>query len=110
VCMSELIRCEIEDGIAIVRIDRPEKRNAMTYEMLSDFVSTLDAVGSNDKVAVVILTGTDGSFCAGTDLADLDGRPSDERGAGEEDIPPKPINSAHHDACMLNSQFLILNS
>lgn len=82
--MSELIKCEIEDGIAIVSIDRPEKRNAMTYEMLSDFVSTFDDVGRNDEVSVVILTGRGGAFCAGTDLADLDRRPSEQRGAGDQ--------------------------
>jgi len=92
--MSEYINCEVDDGVAIIRIDRPEKRNAMTYAMLADFISNLDAVGRDDKVGVVILTGSGGSFCAGTDLADLSGRETNQRGAGnatEVESHPWPI-------------------
>src|ERR1700761_81641 len=66
------IRTEIDgDGIATITIDRPEKRNAMTYAMLHAFTEAVAAVGADDAVRVVIVTGSGGAFCAGTDLADL---------------------------------------
>jgi enoyl-CoA hydratase len=66
------IRTEVDaDGIATLTIDRPEKRNAMTYAMLHAFTEAVARLGADDAVRVVIVTGSGGAFCAGTDLADL---------------------------------------
>ncbi len=78
--MSELIRYRCEQGIATVTIDRPDKRNAMTYAMLGDFGAALRQAGEDPEASVVILTGSGGSFCAGTDLSDLSQRSPDDRG------------------------------
>jgi enoyl-CoA hydratase/carnithine racemase len=76
------IRHEIDDeGIATITIDRPEKRNAMTYAMLRAFHEAIAAIGGDPKARVVILTGVPGSFCAGTDLSDLQDTPTGERGS-----------------------------
>src|SRR5215831_1943938 len=76
------IRHEVDDeGIATITIDRPEKRNAMTYAMLGAFHQAIAAVGADPKARVVILTGVPGSFCAGTDLSDLQDTPTGERGS-----------------------------
>jgi enoyl-CoA hydratase/carnithine racemase len=75
-----MIRSETRDGIAHVIIDRPEKRNAMTYAMNADFFAALHRAGQDDAVSAVIIEGTGGAFCAGTDLADLNDTPTDERG------------------------------
>ena len=77
--MTDHIFYDVEDGIATITIDRPEKRNAMTYAMLTDFIETVGYAGSDDEARVVIVTGTDGSFCAGTDLADLSTVPGESR-------------------------------
>lgn len=77
--MSEHIRYEVGDGIATVTIDRPEKRNAMTYEILNAFLDAVARAGADDAARVVIVTGSGGSFCAGTDLADLQGTPGEQR-------------------------------
>lgn len=69
--MSEFIRYEVEGQIATIRIDRPEKRNAMTWAMLSDFDAAVERASTDDDARVVILTGSGGAFCAGTDLSDL---------------------------------------
>ncbi len=68
------------DGIATITIDRPEKRNAMTYAMLGAFIETVGKAGADDAVRVVIVTGAGGAFCAGTDLADLATVPGETRG------------------------------
>ena len=72
------------DGIATLTIDRPEKRNAMTYAMLGAFIAKVAEAGADDKVRVLIVTGGGGSFCAGTDLADLATIPGETRGVRGE--------------------------
>ena len=78
--MNDWILYNVENCIATVTINRPEKRNAMSYAMLGDFIQTMARAGVDDAVRVVILTGTAGAFCAGTDLADLDTIPGETRG------------------------------
>src|SRR5271166_3334886 len=75
------IRYEVDpDGIATITIDRPEKRNAMTYAMLRAFTGRVAEAGADERVRVVIVTGSGGAFCAGTDLADLSTIPGETRG------------------------------
>ena len=69
------------EGIGVLTIDRPEKRNAMTYAMLNEFIGKAREAGENEAVRVLIVTGAGGAFCAGTDLADLSGTPTESRGS-----------------------------
>ncbi len=78
--MSEHIQLEVEGGIGILRIDRPEKKNAMTYAMLGAFLEQVADIAEDEAIRVVIFTGVPGAFCAGTDLADLATIPGSERG------------------------------
>lgn len=102
--MADHILYQVEDGIATITIDRPEKKNAMTYAMLGSFIEVIRRAGADRKARVVILTGVPGVFCAGTDLADLATVPGQDRGlrgrAEERDRwwplveCPKPIIAA----------------
>jgi enoyl-CoA hydratase len=75
------IRYDVDgDGIATLTIDRAEKRNAMTYAMLNAFVGKVAEADADDRVRVLIVTGSGGAFCAGTDLADLQSTPNEDRG------------------------------
>jgi len=76
----ELIRYHVEDQVGVITIDRPEKRNAMTYAMLGEFIETVGRADADDATAVIVLTGVPGAFCAGTDLADLATIPGETRG------------------------------
>jgi enoyl-CoA hydratase len=79
------IRYDLDgDGIATITIDRPEKRNAMTYAMLAAFIGQVAEAGADDRVRVLIVTGGGGTFCAGTDLADLATIPGETRGVRGE--------------------------
>jgi len=101
---SEHIRYEVADGVGTITIDRPEKRNAMTFQMLAEFIETVRRAGTDDDARVVIVTGAGGAFCAGTDLADLDTIPGETRPVrGEADESevwwplascPKPVIAA----------------
>ena len=71
---------EVHDGIATITLDRPEKKNAMTYAMLGEFIETVAHAATDPDARVIVLTGRPGSFCAGTDLADLATIPGTVRG------------------------------
>ncbi len=76
------ISYESSDGIGTITIDRPEKKNAMTYRMLNELWDALDAGTDDHSARALILTGVPGAFCAGTDLSDLQDTPEDQRGGG----------------------------
>lgn len=78
--MSTHIRYEVSGAIGTITIDRPEKRNAITYAMLGELIATFREAGADDRSRVIIFTGVPGAFCAGTDLADLATIPGTERG------------------------------
>jgi enoyl-CoA hydratase/carnithine racemase len=69
--MKDWIRCVVEDGVATLTLNRPEKRNAMSHEMLLDFLGAIERAGEDPSVRVLIITGSGGSFCAGADLSDF---------------------------------------
>ena len=56
--------------VAMVRLHRPEQRNALNFELVADLHDALDEIAANDDCRVAILTGEGTSFCAGLDLAD----------------------------------------
>ncbi|CAB4891015.1 unannotated protein [freshwater metagenome] len=74
------IQYAVDDGIATITIDRAEKKNAMTYAMLGEFIETVGHAAGDTAARVIVLTGRPGAFCAGTDLADLATIPGAERG------------------------------
>jgi enoyl-CoA hydratase len=78
--MSEHIRYATSGRVGTITIDRPEKRNAMTYAMLGDFIAAVADAGADDSTSVLVITGVPGAFCAGTDLGDLATIPGETRG------------------------------
>src|SRR5215212_2886555 len=58
-----------DEGIAIIKINRPDVLNALNKETMSELSTAIDIVGADDKIKVVIITGAgERSFCAGADL------------------------------------------
>jgi len=62
----------------IVTMNRPERRNALSSEMLRIMESAWDRVNEDPEIRVCILTGADGYFCAGMDLKTADAKPPSE--------------------------------
>jgi len=58
------------DGIALLTLNRPDKRNAISYELIDDLQHALDAV-RNSQSQILILTGAGKAFCSGMDLDNL---------------------------------------
>jgi enoyl-CoA hydratase len=57
-----------EDGIALVTLDRPERLNAMSHELVADLHDTFATLAADPSCRVVVLTGQGRGFCAGLDL------------------------------------------
>ena len=84
-----VITTEQEGPVAIVTLDRPEARNALTGAMVTSMAEAFAACDAEESVRVVILTGSDPAFCAGLDLKDLS-RTYDGLGTtGPKDASPR---------------------
>ena len=66
-----LLHIEKNNGIAIVSLNRPDKRNAMSFALLRELVSVAQQIKKDRSIRVVILTGEANVFSAGIDLSDL---------------------------------------
>jgi enoyl-CoA hydratase/carnithine racemase len=64
----EEIRYAVEDRVATITLDRPERLNAFTARMCTELIAALGAADADDDVRVVIVTGAGRAFCAGADL------------------------------------------
>lgn len=69
--MTETVEIRREGVTATVALNRPQSHNAMTPQMIAELTATFDALGREDDIRVVILTGNGRSFCAGADLATM---------------------------------------
>ncbi len=66
------VHLEVRDQVAVLRLDRPAKLNAMTPAMTGALTSYAAGLTGNPEVRAVVLTGTGRAFCAGSDIAGLD--------------------------------------
>jgi len=67
----QYIKLEIEGRVGILTISRPEALNALNTQVLHDLDEAVEAVGKNDAIDVVILTGDGRSFVAGADIGEM---------------------------------------
>lgn len=67
---AKYIQLESQGEIAILRINRPEALNAMNIDVISELSQTIDKVGADESIKVIIITGAgEKSFCAGADIS-----------------------------------------
>ena len=69
--MIDEILTELVDGVQVIRITRPDKKNALTGEMYQAITSALNAGDASDDVAVHLITGVGDMFTAGNDLSEF---------------------------------------
>ena len=67
------LRVESEARVLAITLNRPEKRNALNAVMIEELQHALEAAANDPSCGVVLLTGAGGAFCAGMDLAYLEG-------------------------------------
>jgi enoyl-CoA hydratase len=97
--MSDAVTVEYGDGVIEITINRPEARNAINGAVRTGITEALAELDGRDDLAIGILTGAGGTFCAGMDLkAFLAGELSGEPGRGMAGLAPvqprKPVIAA----------------
>lgn len=65
---TEHVRAQVEDAVATITLNRPERRNALSGPMLAGLAAALREAESSPEVRCVVLTGAGGAFCAGGDV------------------------------------------
>ena len=87
----ETLLYAVEDGVATITLNRPEKLNAFNTTMMKELIAAFDVTDADDAVKVVIVTGAGRGFCAGADLAaggatfDYDARGGEDKAARQEE-------------------------
>jgi enoyl-CoA hydratase/carnithine racemase len=108
--MSDVVLKDVlEDGVAVVTLNRPERLNAWTQELERDYFAALADCASSPEVRVIVVTGAGRGFCAGADMQELQGL--GENGVAAEELArertpqtyplsvPKPIVAAINGPC-----------
>jgi 2-(1,2-epoxy-1,2-dihydrophenyl)acetyl-CoA isomerase len=78
---TEDLLADIDDGVAVITMNRPDRRNAFSPAMVSALGAVLAQMETDEAVGCVVLTGAGGAFCAGGDVKSMAARPAD-RGDG----------------------------
>jgi enoyl-CoA hydratase len=82
--MSTVAVDRVGDAVRVIRLDRPDRLNAISFELVADLHDALDEVAADESCKVAVLTGAGRGFCAGLDLRDFGTPPS----AGEHPHAP----------------------
>jgi len=105
---EEVVDYKIDDGIAIITLNRPAVLNAWTFDMGQQYLRRLDEAAVDPEVKVVIVTGAGRGFCAGADMGMLkklisgEHPPPDGVRADYQTEPavPKPVIAAINGPCV----------
>ena len=89
---SEDLLAEVDDGVAVITMNRPSRRNAFSDEMLAALGRILAEVEVSDEVGCVVLTGAGGAFSAGGDVKAM----ADRGSSPAAQIPVAPVDVAIH--------------
>ena len=69
--MPTQLLCEVTDGVALLTLNRPEVRNALSTSLRSELKAAVQRLDEDDHVRAIVLTGADPAFCSGVDLREL---------------------------------------
>src|SRR5271156_5703194 len=69
--MSDQVLINDDDGVRVIRMNRPEKKNALTQPMYAAMTRALDEAGTDPAIRCVVIAGAPGAFSAGSDIADF---------------------------------------
>lgn len=77
----ETILTEQDGAVLTITLNRPDKLNAATDELLKELIDAFKQAGRDESVRAIVLTGAGRGFCAGQDLASVQARVPDEKGS-----------------------------
>lgn len=92
----QTLRYEVDNGVATVTLNRPEKLNAFTTQMRDELVAVFDHTDADDAVRAVIVTGAGRAFCAGADLSS-GGKTFDYAARGDEAREAHRVGEVYRD-------------
>ena len=69
--MSDFVQISVASGVQTIRMNRPEKKNALTTEMYGAMASALREAGKNPNIRACLFLGSPGAYCAGNDIGDF---------------------------------------
>lgn len=107
--MSDVVLFEVQDQVAVLTFNRPDRLNAWTPEMQTRYFDLLDECAQREDVRAIVLTGAGRGFCAGADMQNL--QTLSEGGNGQASTTqdsrpvtyalgiPKPVIAAINGAC-----------
>lgn len=86
----------LENGVAVVTLNRPERMNAWGGGLAAAFYRCMDAAEADPDVRVIVLTGNGRAFCAGADMGDLDTISGASESTGDEDSDMSHLVGERH--------------
>jgi len=94
---SENVLLETQGGVAVVTLNRPDRLNAMSHDLMMDLVEKLSEVSTEHEIYCVVLTGAGRAFCAGGDIQGMVGRAAltYEEGVEEQNHYPGAASLLH---------------
>ncbi len=81
------VNYEVEDGVAVVALNRPDRLNAMTLTMAGEIRAAMQKATDDENVRVIVLTGEGRGFCAGADASRLQNRAAGNAIDEEDTLP-----------------------
>jgi enoyl-CoA hydratase/carnithine racemase len=107
--VTEVVQRTVDEGVALLTLNRPDRLNAWTAEMQRAYFDLLEEAGASDDVRVIVVTGAGRGFCAGADMDALQdiGAGNLESAASRADARPqafplgipKPVIAAINGPC-----------
>ncbi len=94
----ETLQVSVTDNILTVTLNRPHKKNAMSFKVVEELIAVAGRVSKDKTIRAVILNGAEGTFCAGIDLGDLN-HPKNQAFAVWELV--KPWQSSFQRVCLV---------
>src|SRR5258707_4505698 len=88
--MADHVLREVEGPVAVLTLNRPEARNALSDEMRESLLKELEALNAESEVRVVVLTGAGSAFCAGGGIKSMPRRLTPTPGQAAVPRPPRP--------------------
>jgi len=80
--MNRLVVLEMRESVAVLHLNRPEKRNAVNDELRAELIDGLEGIAGDRSVRALVLTGNGNGFCAGGDVSAM---------AGRLELPPSEV-------------------
>ena len=107
-----LVSYTVDGPVAVIRLERPDRLNAVTFKMIAEIRSTVDRAVADERVVGIVITGTGRGFSAGLDMEDLarsaSGEAPTESAPDPDELPalfgylprvPKPVVGAINGVC-----------